>query len=354
MKDFIKFIKYSRDLMNSILSREKGSASLHLTFVLGNESCDLDSVMSALAFAYLNFSNSSLPSQNQKTSLPISNYYIPLLNVSRQDFASRFDSQYLLKKWGVFPEELIYFEELLSYQKITVSQTQKVDGAHTPASLLYQNEWNNEKVSQNLDSQYLLKKWGVFPEELIYFEELLSYQKITVSQTQKVDGAHTPASLLYQNEWNNEKVSQNLDVLDQKKYFSNQKLMDPAQNFDIFLVDHNILALSQNSLKSYIREIIDHHEDKVDSWLEPGQQVRKSIRLAGSCCVLVAERILKEAREILDEELVFGLYLTIIVDSYNFDTKFKNIRWVEKDWEVFLELKEILDKKCTCIFYLSA
>ena len=294
MKDFIKFIKYSRDLMNSILSREKGSASLHLTFVLGNESCDLDSVMSALAFAYLNFSNSSLPSQNQKTSLPISNYYIPLLNVSRQDFASRFDSQYLLKKWGVFPEELIYFEELLSYQKITVSQTQKVDGAHTPASLLYQNEWNNEKVSQNLD------------------------------------------------------------VLDQKKYFSNQKLMDPAQNFDIFLVDHNILALSQNSLKSYIREIIDHHEDKVDSWLEPGQQVRKSIRLAGSCCVLVAERILKEAREILDEELVFGLYLTIIVDSYNFDTKFKNIRWVEKDWEVFLELKEILDKKCTCIFYLSA
>ena len=289
MKGFVKFIKNSRDLMNSILSPDKGVPSPHLTFILGNESCDLDSVMSALAFAYCNSSASSVVYSNQKNTFEKSNCYIPLLNVSRQDFTSRFDSQYLLKKWGIAPEELIYFEELLIYQKL---------------------------LSDNHKASFAKKNSDV---SIIDQNNLLL----------------------------NQKLSQNLDAVDQKKSYNDQIL---DQDFDIFLVDHNSLAPSQNNLKRFIREIIDHHEDKVESWLEPGQKVKKNIRLAGSCCVLVAERILKDARLILDEELAFGLYLTIIVDTYNFDTKFKNNRWVEKDWEVFLELQAFLEAKCN--FYL--
>lgn len=275
--------------MNSILTQEKVASTPHLTFILGNESCDLDSVMSALAFAYCNSFTSPVFYPNQKATFEKSNCYIPLLNVSRQDFASRFDSHYLLKKWGVAPEELIYFEELLSYQKLFS---------------------DNQKISFN--------NGGL----------LLDQNKLLYDQT----------------------LAENLDKIDKEPYDS-PNVMSFDQDFDIFLVDHNSLAPSQSFLKSFIREIIDHHEDKVDSWVTPGQKVRKNIRLSGSCCVLVAERILNDARKILDEELAFGLYLTIMVDTYNFDVKFKNNRWVEKDWEVFLELQKFLDEKSN--FYLT-
>ncbi|XP_063920417.1 exopolyphosphatase PRUNE1 [Zophobas morio] len=72
--------------------------SIHL--VLGNESCDLDSTVSALALAYL--------IHYQKcTSL-----VIPIMNVEAKYFPLRTETCYLLKKYGIDPNLLIFKDQI--------------------------------------------------------------------------------------------------------------------------------------------------------------------------------------------------------------------------------------------------
>ncbi|NXK57249.1 PRUN1 Exopolyphosphatase, partial [Chauna torquata] len=70
--------------------------------VMGNEACDLDSTVSALAMAYF----------LAKTSPPPKAAFIPVLNIPRSDFALRTETTFLLREQGIPDASLIFRDEI--------------------------------------------------------------------------------------------------------------------------------------------------------------------------------------------------------------------------------------------------
>ncbi|XP_048849547.1 exopolyphosphatase PRUNE1 isoform X1 [Brienomyrus brachyistius] len=70
--------------------------------ILGNEACDLDSMVSALAFAYFLY----------KTSSSSGKVAVPLLNIRRAELALRTDNTFLLRQCGLPPEVLLFRDEV--------------------------------------------------------------------------------------------------------------------------------------------------------------------------------------------------------------------------------------------------
>ncbi|NXH10172.1 PRUN1 Exopolyphosphatase, partial [Bucco capensis] len=70
--------------------------------VMGNESCDLDSTVSALALAYFLAKSSPVPQA----------IFIPLLNIPRADFTLRTETTFLLQEQGIAASSLIFRDEL--------------------------------------------------------------------------------------------------------------------------------------------------------------------------------------------------------------------------------------------------
>lgn len=84
---------------NALLS-PPASRPKPLTFVIGNESADLDSLCSALALAYL------------RTHAPSHTLHIPLANLHRPDLALRPELGAVLRRAGVIPDDLLTLSEL--------------------------------------------------------------------------------------------------------------------------------------------------------------------------------------------------------------------------------------------------
>lgn len=86
-------------------------------FVMGNESADLDSIVSAIAYAHLlNFENHSLSHQ----------LYLPLLNLHRKEFFLRKDILYLFQLLNISLEDLLFLDDvplnpLLSADKLRMT-----------------------------------------------------------------------------------------------------------------------------------------------------------------------------------------------------------------------------------------
>ncbi|XP_024255155.1 exopolyphosphatase PRUNE1-like [Oncorhynchus tshawytscha] len=78
----------------------EGSSGIHV--VLGNEACDLDSMVSSLAFAYF---LSTTSGSSCKT-------VVPVLNIPRAEFPLRLDNVFLLKESGVPSEALVFRDEV--------------------------------------------------------------------------------------------------------------------------------------------------------------------------------------------------------------------------------------------------
>jgi exopolyphosphatase len=80
------------------------SPGQRLTFVMGNESADLDSMTSALLYAYIRSS----------TKIPLLNtpLYIPIVDMPRADIRLRPEFLWLLSRVGLEPNDLIMVDEL--------------------------------------------------------------------------------------------------------------------------------------------------------------------------------------------------------------------------------------------------
>lgn len=71
-----------------------------LTIVIGNESCDLDSAVCAIALAYFYESN-SINLQCSPRSV------IPVMNISRENFPLKTEVIYFMNKHGIDIDDLI-------------------------------------------------------------------------------------------------------------------------------------------------------------------------------------------------------------------------------------------------------
>ncbi len=109
----------------------------------------------------------------------------------------------------------------------------------------------------------------------------------------------------------------------------------------LILVDHNKLAASQNQLEGLVEEIIDHHQDE---GLYPEVKDR-TIEPVGSAATLVADKILKDRAELIDEGTAKLLLGTILLDTVNLDPEARRV--TPKDEEVAAQLLALtgIDKK---------
>ncbi|KAJ8383388.1 hypothetical protein AAFF_G00220880 [Aldrovandia affinis] len=84
---------------------KQGSEVNHSGFhvVLGNEACDLDSMVSALSFAYFLYKTSGSSGGRAP---------VPVLNIPRAEFPLRSDSAFLLRESGLAAADLLFRDEL--------------------------------------------------------------------------------------------------------------------------------------------------------------------------------------------------------------------------------------------------
>ncbi len=109
------FLHFSKEQHQNMIDSPQNSQEIH--FVMGNESADLDSIVSSIAYAYLlTYENAD---QNQ--------LYIPLLNIHREEMALRKDALYLLQLFGLSVDDLLFLDDnvsldlLLAQEKLRIS-----------------------------------------------------------------------------------------------------------------------------------------------------------------------------------------------------------------------------------------
>ncbi|KAM6972860.1 LOW QUALITY PROTEIN: exopolyphosphatase PRUNE1-like [Aplochiton taeniatus] len=177
----------------AVKASSQDSPGFHV--VLGNEACDVDSMVSSLAFAYF-LSRGSGPGKHMP---------IPVMNIPRAEFSLRSDSIFLLKEIGVPPETLVFRDEL-----------------------------------------------------------------------------------------------------DLARLHGDNRLT-------LTLVDHNVLASTDQALEEVVVEVIDHHRLERPT----SSSCSVTVETVGSCASLVTDRICRIAPEVLDRQLALLLYGTIVVDCVN-------------------------------------
>lgn len=105
-----------------------------------------------------------------------------------------------------------------------------------------------------------------------------------------------------------------------------------AKRLEVTLVDHNVVAVCLECVNDAVVQVIDHHKWEA-SFCSP---VNKTIEMVGSCATLVADKLLEQHRELLDEIVARLLISAILVDTLNFNSSAKKA--TPKDVEVFQEL----------------
>jgi exopolyphosphatase len=87
-------VRYETDLIDP-----QNSGTIH--FVMGNESADMDSIISSIAYAYL----------LQQQSLQQSEFHIPLMNIPREELALRKDVLYLFDLFNISADDLLFLDD---------------------------------------------------------------------------------------------------------------------------------------------------------------------------------------------------------------------------------------------------
>ncbi|EDW07343.1 exopolyphosphatase PRUNE1 [Drosophila mojavensis] len=95
--DFLSFLESSQRLTQW---RPTGGPEL-MYIALSNESCDLDSVVSTLAIAFLRYRNPGTLHHN----------CMPVLNMMRRDYASKTEVRFLLEKQTITPDRHLVFRD---------------------------------------------------------------------------------------------------------------------------------------------------------------------------------------------------------------------------------------------------
>ncbi|XP_057652242.1 exopolyphosphatase PRUNE1-like [Diorhabda carinulata] len=111
MENFISYLQFVKTCLEDNFARFK---SIHI--VLGNESCDIDSSISAIILGY--FLHFQKPSK-----IPTNSLIIPVQNVCKESFPFRTDTCYLYKEIGL-PLDLLVYKDQLSFE--TLMKTKNV------------------------------------------------------------------------------------------------------------------------------------------------------------------------------------------------------------------------------------
>ncbi|PNF32607.1 hypothetical protein B7P43_G18096 [Cryptotermes secundus] len=106
---------YLQQVSRSLAELSRFSA---VNIVMGNESCDLDSTISALVYAYLLYSEMSVDAKETVT-------VIPLLKILKKEFPLKTEVTYYLKKNGI-PMDLLVFWDSINLKELQMTSRLKL------------------------------------------------------------------------------------------------------------------------------------------------------------------------------------------------------------------------------------
>lgn len=101
------FLHTSRLQYEQVLGDSQNSEIIH--FVMGNESADLDSIISSISYAYLLCQEDT----SNQTEL-----YIPLMNILREEIALRKDILYLFQLFGIFVDDILFLDDNIPLNRL--------------------------------------------------------------------------------------------------------------------------------------------------------------------------------------------------------------------------------------------
>lgn len=101
------FLHTARIEYEQVLGDPQSSEAIH--FVMGNESADLDSIISSISYAYL------LSQENPANQLTL---YIPLVNIHREEITLRKDILYLFQLFDISVDDILFLDDNLSLDRL--------------------------------------------------------------------------------------------------------------------------------------------------------------------------------------------------------------------------------------------
>eukprot|EP00794_Sanderia_malayensis_P008648 gene8648-9579_t len=138
------------------------------------------------------------------------------------------------------------------------------------------------------------------------------------------------------------KVFQTLDLQISECLVFREELLilaDINTNYEVTLVDHNIIPTYLHFLQPHVTVVIDHHED--GGSFDDAPYVSKTIEPVGSCCTLVAEIMYNQSEHLFSQYPISELLLSaILLDTVNLSPE--SGRSSEKDVEFAEELEGVI------------
>lgn len=123
MKEIVKFIKAIKTKINYLIDKDD---IFSFVFVMGNSSCDMDSVMSAIFWAFMKNVEKEVISFNKEGTLIFNikkdnEIFIPVINCISDQLFWRLDISELLNKIGLTEKDFFYFDDVFdsTAQKIS-------------------------------------------------------------------------------------------------------------------------------------------------------------------------------------------------------------------------------------------
>ncbi|CAG8504165.1 4644_t:CDS:2 [Scutellospora calospora] len=98
------FSSVLKTLINKAIKKAQENPIKKVYFVLGNESADLDSIVSSTSYAYLN-----------AKFCPLDTVYLPIIQIPRSDFSLRPECDYVFKKCEISTSSLIFLDDISSH-----------------------------------------------------------------------------------------------------------------------------------------------------------------------------------------------------------------------------------------------
>jgi inorganic pyrophosphatase/exopolyphosphatase len=110
MRSFREYLAYTSDNLQNW--NNHAGPSCHITYTLGNEAGDADSIVSSLALAYVDSTYGSCQ-KNKTDNDGMTTTTVPIISILRADMVLRCDVTVLLEKAGIDCQKLLYMDDPL-------------------------------------------------------------------------------------------------------------------------------------------------------------------------------------------------------------------------------------------------
>nr|CAG8440679.1 8858_t:CDS:2 [Entrophospora candida] len=239
------------DTLSFLVNSEEKDPKDKLYLILGNESADLDSIISSISYALL-----SQKLLSNKTPLPPSDpsyrnheqhtYYIPIIQINRHDFSLRQESDYVFTKCHIKSDQLVFLDDLKKF---------------LPRLDLLEKKFELRLVL--VDHNKLIEPWTGFSKNV---DSIIDHHKdegLYDAETRLIEGVGSATSLValkFKEQWENQLKHNNDGDNDNDKSWNHElaKLLLAPILIDTGLLDisNGITTVKDQEAVKFLSEVL--------------------------------------------------------------------------------------------------